>query len=55
MLDQGHIAEFDEPSVLLSDHSSQFYALCQATGKTEFAELKKLAQAAAGSRAASHK
>lgn len=43
LLDQGRIAEFDKPSVLLADSSSKFHALCKATGKTEFAVLKKLA------------
>ncbi|KAK7061300.1 multidrug resistance-associated ABC transporter [Favolaschia claudopus] len=32
-----------EPRTLLSDSSSQFYALCKATGPEEFAMLKKLA------------
>jgi hypothetical protein len=31
------------PSVLLNDPSSKFYALCKATGKEEFAMLKKMA------------
>ncbi|KAF5389660.1 hypothetical protein D9757_004116 [Collybiopsis confluens] len=43
LLDQGRIVEFDKPSVLLSDSSSKFYALCKATGKEEFSTLKKLA------------
>ncbi|KAF5378754.1 hypothetical protein D9615_006977 [Tricholomella constricta] len=43
LLDQGHIAEFDRPSTLLRDPTSKFYALCKATGKEEFAMLKKMA------------
>ncbi|KAF8888647.1 P-loop containing nucleoside triphosphate hydrolase protein [Infundibulicybe gibba] len=43
LLDQGRIVELDRPAVLLSDTTSKFYALCQATGKDEFARLKKLA------------
>lgn len=43
LLDQGKIVEFDRPAVLLSDPSSQFYGLCEATGENEFAMLKNLA------------
>ncbi|GJE85243.1 multidrug resistance-associated ABC transporter [Phanerochaete sordida] len=43
LLDQGHIAEFDTPAKLLADPSSQFHALCKATGKNEFTMLKKMA------------
>ncbi|OAX31090.1 P-loop containing nucleoside triphosphate hydrolase protein [Rhizopogon vinicolor AM-OR11-026] len=43
LLDQGKIVEFDRPTVLLSDSSSQFYGLCEATGESEFAMLKRLA------------
>ncbi|KAJ2928555.1 hypothetical protein H1R20_g8545, partial [Candolleomyces eurysporus] len=43
LLDQGRIIEFDKPSTLLSDSSSQFYALCKATGKEEFANLQTMA------------
>lgn len=43
LLDQGKIAEFDKPSVLLQDTTSKFYALCKATGKSELAMLKKMA------------
>ncbi|KAG1745260.1 P-loop containing nucleoside triphosphate hydrolase protein [Suillus lakei] len=43
LLDQGKIAEFDRPAVLLSDPSSQFHGLCEATGENEFAMLKNLA------------
>ncbi|TFK68805.1 multidrug resistance-associated ABC transporter [Pluteus cervinus] len=45
LLEQGRIVEFDRPGVLLSNPSSKFYALCKATGKDEFAMLKKLAGA----------
>ncbi|KAK7044499.1 multidrug resistance-associated ABC transporter protein [Favolaschia claudopus] len=43
LLDQGRIAEFDRPAVLLRNSHSKFYGLCKATGKDEFAVLKKLA------------
>ncbi|KAJ7785356.1 multidrug resistance-associated ABC transporter [Mycena maculata] len=43
LLDQGRIAEFDRPAVLLRNRNSKFYALCKATGKEEFAMLKKMA------------
>lgn len=43
LLDQGKIVEFDRPAALLSDPSSQFYGLCEATGENEFAMLKSLA------------
>lgn len=43
LLDQGRIAEFDRPGVLLRDSKSKFYALCKATGKEEFSMLKKMA------------
>jgi len=43
LLDQGRIAEFDRPGVLLRNPNSKFYALCKATGKEEFAVLKKMA------------
>ncbi|KAI0806225.1 multidrug resistance-associated ABC transporter [Irpex lacteus] len=43
LLDQGRIAEFDKPAVLLADPSSKFHSLCKATGKSEFAMLKKMA------------
>ncbi len=43
LLDQGVIAEFDKPAKLLSDPNSKFYSLCKATGKSEFAILKKMA------------
>ncbi|KAJ7185377.1 multidrug resistance-associated ABC transporter [Mycena filopes] len=43
LLDQGRIAEFDRPGVLLRNPNSKFYSLCKATGKEEFAVLKKMA------------
>ncbi|KIJ58415.1 hypothetical protein HYDPIDRAFT_44470 [Hydnomerulius pinastri MD-312] len=43
LLDEGRIMEFDRPSTLLSDPSSRFHGLCKATGKNEFAQLKKMA------------
>ncbi|KAF8879657.1 ATP-binding cassette transporter [Gymnopilus junonius] len=43
LLEQGRIVEFDQPATLLSNSASKFYALCKATGKEEFAMLKKLA------------
>ncbi|KAF8178248.1 multidrug resistance-associated ABC transporter [Pholiota molesta] len=43
LLEQGRIIEFDRPATLLSNTSSKFYALCKATGKEEFAVLKKMA------------
>ncbi|EJU00344.1 multidrug resistance-associated ABC transporter [Dacryopinax primogenitus] len=50
VLDQGRIAEFDEPVNLLANPSSMFYALCKSTGKTEFDVLKKMAEDAAVAR-----
>ena len=46
LLDQGRIIEYDSPKTLLSDPDSKFYALCKATGKDEFAVLRKMAGAA---------
>ncbi|KAI8972894.1 ATP-binding cassette transporter [Trametes punicea] len=43
LLDQGRIVEFDKPATLLSNPHSKFYALCRATGKQEFAVLKRMA------------
>ncbi|KDR79985.1 hypothetical protein GALMADRAFT_242167 [Galerina marginata CBS 339.88] len=43
LLEQGRIIEFDRPATLLSNPASKFYALCKATGRDEFAMLKKLA------------
>ena len=44
-MEDGRIVEFDSPGNLLSDPSSKFYSLCKATGKNEFAVLKKMASA----------
>ena len=43
LLDQGKIVELDTPANLLKNPDSLFYSLCKATGKTEFAVLKKMA------------
>ncbi|KDQ53279.1 hypothetical protein JAAARDRAFT_72568 [Jaapia argillacea MUCL 33604] len=43
LLEDGKIVELDRPAVLLSDPNSKFYSLCKATGKNEFAMLKKMA------------
>ena len=43
LLDQGRIVEYDTPAVLLANPQSKFHALCKATGKEEFAVLKKMA------------
>ncbi|WVO13896.1 hypothetical protein L204_101520 [Cryptococcus depauperatus] len=43
VMDQGNIAEFDSPAELIRDHKSRFYALCKATGRTEFRNLKNMA------------
>jgi ABC-type multidrug transport system fused ATPase/permease subunit len=43
LLDEGRIVEFDSPAALLSNPDSKFYSLCRATGKSEFAVLKRLA------------
>ncbi|KAH8986771.1 ATP-binding cassette transporter [Lactarius hatsudake] len=43
LLEEGHIVEFDSPTVLLSDPNSKFYSLCKATGRSEFAVLKRMA------------
>jgi hypothetical protein len=43
LLEQGRIVEFDNPATLLSNRNSKFYSLCKATGKHEFAVLKKMA------------
>ncbi|KZT58208.1 multidrug resistance-associated ABC transporter [Calocera cornea HHB12733] len=50
VLDQGRIAEYDDPARLLANPSSMFYALCKSTGKTEFEVLKKTADDAAAAR-----
>jgi hypothetical protein len=43
VLDQGRLKEFDRPATLLADSSSAFHSLCRATGRDEFAQLKKMA------------
>lgn len=43
LLEEGRIVEFDSPDVLLSDSNSKFYSLCRATGRSEFAVLKRMA------------
>ena len=43
LLEEGRIVEFDSPAVLLANPNSRFYSLCKATGKSEFAVLKKMA------------
>jgi len=43
LLDNGRIVEFDSPTTLLRDPTSQFSSLCKATGKSEFSMLKKMA------------
>ncbi|WVQ74986.1 hypothetical protein IAR50_004594 [Cryptococcus sp. DSM 104548] len=43
VMDRGNIAEFASPAELLRDHKSKFYALCKATGRAEFKNLKALA------------
>ena len=43
LLEEGRIVEFDSPAVLLSVPSSKFYSLCKATGRNEFAVLRRMA------------
>ncbi|KAG9092399.1 hypothetical protein FS749_015765 [Ceratobasidium sp. UAMH 11750] len=50
VLDQGRIAEYDEPSKLLTDPASKFHALCKASGTRQFAILKQMAEEAARTR-----
>jgi ABC-type multidrug transport system fused ATPase/permease subunit len=45
LLEEGRIMEFDSPAALLSNPNSMFYSLCKATGKGEFAVLKRMARA----------
>ena len=45
LLEEGRIVEFDSPAVLLSNPNSKFHSLCRATGKSEFAVLKRMAGA----------
>ncbi|KAK4052550.1 hypothetical protein OIO90_004318 [Microbotryomycetes sp. JL221] len=44
LLDKGQVIEFESPAKLLEDPTSRFYALCRATGKSEFKVLKKMAE-----------
>lgn len=46
LLDKGRICEYASPAELLRDHKSRFYALCRATGRSEFKNLKEMALAA---------
>ncbi|KAI0034681.1 P-loop containing nucleoside triphosphate hydrolase protein [Vararia minispora EC-137] len=43
LLEEGRIVELDTPANLLRDPDSRFYALCKATGKSEFSVLKRMA------------
>ncbi|KAH9043928.1 ATP-binding cassette transporter [Lactarius pseudohatsudake] len=43
LLEEGRIVEFDSPAILLSNSNSKFYSLCKATGRNEFAVLKRMA------------
>jgi hypothetical protein len=43
LLEEGRIVEFDSPVALLSNPDSKFYSLCKATGKSEFAVLRRMA------------
>ncbi|KAI9510285.1 ATP-binding cassette transporter [Russula earlei] len=43
LLEEGRIVEFDDPATLLSNPNTKFHALCKATGKSEFAVLKRMA------------
>ena len=43
LLEEGRVVEFDSPATLLKDPSSSFSKLCKATGKDEFAALKRMA------------
>jgi ABC-type multidrug transport system fused ATPase/permease subunit len=43
VMDRGRVSEYASPAELLRDHKSKFYALCKATGKTEFKNLKAMA------------
>lgn len=44
LLDKGELIEFESPAKLLEDPTSRFYALARATGKKEFAILRKMAK-----------
>ncbi|EIW71535.1 hypothetical protein TREMEDRAFT_42903 [Tremella mesenterica DSM 1558] len=43
VMDKGRLVEFSSPAELLRNPKSRFYALCKATGKTEFKNLKRMA------------
>ncbi|GAA5991895.1 hypothetical protein JCM10908_002259 [Rhodotorula pacifica] len=44
LLDKGRLVEYESPAKLLDDPTSRFYSLCRATGKKEFAILKKMSK-----------
>lgn len=44
LLDKGRLIEYESPAKLLDEPTSRFYALCRATGKKEFAILKKMSK-----------
>lgn len=46
LLDKGSICEYASPADLLRNSKSRFYALCRATGRSEFKNLKEMALAA---------
>ncbi|KAK4686614.1 hypothetical protein P7C73_g3512, partial [Tremellales sp. Uapishka_1] len=46
VMDRGQVSEYASPAELLRDHKSKFYALCKATGRMEFKNLKEMAVAA---------
>ena len=35
VLDRGHVLEFDRPAVLLANHASAFYSLCERSGELD--------------------
>ncbi|KAH7105025.1 multidrug resistance-associated ABC transporter [Auriculariales sp. MPI-PUGE-AT-0066] len=43
VLDEGRIAEYDKPAVLLNNPDSKFFMLCKAAGKDEFGILQMMA------------
>lgn len=43
VMHRGAIAEYASPAELLRDSKSRFYALCRATGRSEFRHLKQMA------------
>ncbi len=46
VMDKGSIMEYDSPAVLLRDKESRFYALCKASGPSEFKSLRHMANEA---------